>query len=245
MLKPVTISSIVVAMEAKGGRAQPPPIVQLQERSMTPLISNAQPSNSSEGMQQLIWEDEMSKEKSMDIDPETSQPRNNCTWEPEKWIPQALIAPKYIISSLRIEDQKQYMRDFCMIGKFLGLWPSKKELVKWIQHWWKHKGHHDLQIGSKGFFTIILHNLEDINRIFEGGRTTRQAFFSDSRWRDSSHKRNTSPMLRFRWGYILSHRNLGWRRSLQELKTPSSTTSMPRWKPSNEGTLLMLASVSI
>jgi hypothetical protein len=119
-------------------------------------------------MQQLIWEDEMLKEKLMDIDPETCQPRNNFTWEPDKWIPKAFIAPKYIIISLRIEDQKQYIRDFCMIGKFLGLWPSKRELVKWIQHWWKHKGHHDLQIGSKGFFMITLHNLEDINRIFEG-----------------------------------------------------------------------------
>jgi hypothetical protein len=52
------------------------------------------------------------------------------------------------------------MKDFTLIGKFLGLWPSEKDLVKWIQHWWNPKGHYDLQLGSKGFFTIILHNLE-------------------------------------------------------------------------------------
>jgi len=50
----------------------------------------------------------------------------------------------------------------------MGLWPSERDLVKWIQQW-KPKGHYDLQLGSKGFFTIILHNLEDRNRIFEGG----------------------------------------------------------------------------
>jgi hypothetical protein len=77
----------------------------------------------------------MSKEKPMEIDPKASHPKTNRTWEPEKCILQASIAPKYIIISLRIEDQKQYMRDFALIGKFLGLWPSKKDLVKWIQHW--------------------------------------------------------------------------------------------------------------
>jgi hypothetical protein len=150
-------------------------------------------------MQKLIWEDEMPKEKPMDIDPETSQPRTKRTWEPKKCIPQAPIAPKYTIISPRMEDQKQYMRDFSLIGKFLGLWPSEKDLVKWIQHWWKPKGHYDLQLGSKGFFTIILHNLEDKIESSKGGRTstTRQACFSDSGWRDSAQKRKTSPTLWF------------------------------------------------
>jgi hypothetical protein len=96
-------------------------------------------------------------------------PKNYSHLGTRKCILQAPITPKYIIISLRIEDQKQYMRDFALIGKFLGLWPSEKDLVKWIQHWWKPKGHYDLQLGSKGFFTIILHNLEDKNQIFEGG----------------------------------------------------------------------------
>jgi hypothetical protein len=111
----------------------------------------------------------MPKEKPMEIEPETNHPKEARTWEPVKCIMQAPVTPKYSINSPRIEDNKQYMKDFALIGKFLGLWPSKKDLVKWIQHWWKPKGHYNLQLGSKGFFTIILHNLEDRNRIFEGG----------------------------------------------------------------------------
>jgi hypothetical protein len=42
-------------------------------------------------------------------------------------------------------------------------------LIKWIQYWWKPRGHYDLPLGSKGFFTIILHNSKDRNRIFDGG----------------------------------------------------------------------------
>jgi hypothetical protein len=61
------------------------------------------------------------------------------------------------------------MQDNALVGKFLGLWPSEHDLIKWIQHWWKLKGHYDLQLGSKGFFIIIFHNLEDRNRIFNRG----------------------------------------------------------------------------
>jgi hypothetical protein len=41
----------------------------------------------SEGMKQLIWEEKMRKEKMMDIDPKTNQPKDKCTWEPDKCIP--------------------------------------------------------------------------------------------------------------------------------------------------------------
>ena len=61
------------------------------------------------------------------------------------------------------------MKDFTLVGNVLGLWPSKKYIVKWIQHWWNPKCHYNLQIDSQSFFTIILHNLEDINKFFEGG----------------------------------------------------------------------------
>lgn len=55
-----------------------------------------------------------------------------------------------------------------MIGKFLGVWPSEKALMAWIHAVWKPKGHYDLQLGAKGFFTIIFFNLENRMRIFEG-----------------------------------------------------------------------------
>jgi hypothetical protein len=38
-------------------------------------------------MKKLIWEDEMPKEKNMDIDLETNQPRTKHTWELDKCIP--------------------------------------------------------------------------------------------------------------------------------------------------------------
>jgi len=111
------------------------------------------------------------KDRDMDIDlaKENVFASASSPWTPGKCIPQAPQAPKYVISSPRIEEQKQYMRDNALVGKFLGLWPSERDLVKWIQYWWRPKGHYDLQLGSKGFFTIILHNLEDRNRIFDGG----------------------------------------------------------------------------
>lgn len=55
-----------------------------------------------------------------------------------------------------------------LICKFVGIWPSKKDLTKWIQQRWKPKGHIDLKIAAKGFFTVIFPNLEDKEIIFEG-----------------------------------------------------------------------------
>jgi hypothetical protein len=111
------------------------------------------------------------KDREMDIDPAKEKiPANvSAPWVLGKCIPQPPQAPKCVVSSPRIEEQKKYMRDNALVGKFLGLWPSEHDLVKWIQYWWKPKGHYDLQLGSKGFFTIIFHNLEDRNRIFDGG----------------------------------------------------------------------------
>jgi hypothetical protein len=61
------------------------------------------------------------------------------------------------------------MREHALIGKFLGLWPAERDLHKWIKYWWHPKGDYELQLSSKGFFTIILYNLEDKDRIFENG----------------------------------------------------------------------------
>jgi hypothetical protein len=61
------------------------------------------------------------------------------------------------------------MRDHALIGKLLGLWPSKRYLAYWIKAWWNPKRDCELQIRSKGFFTVIFYNLEDKDHIFEGG----------------------------------------------------------------------------
>jgi hypothetical protein len=41
--------------------------------------------------------------------------------------------------------------------------------MKWIKHWWNLKGDYELQLSSKGFFTIIFCSLEDKDRVFENG----------------------------------------------------------------------------
>jgi hypothetical protein len=63
----------------------------------------------------------------------------------------------------------QFMRDHALIKQFLGLCPSKKDLTHWIKVWWNPKGDYELQMRSKGFFTVIFYNLEDKENIFEGG----------------------------------------------------------------------------
>ena len=56
-----------------------------------------------------------------------------------------------------------------VIGKFVGIWLKEKDLINWINGVWNPKGHYDLQLGSKGFFTIIFFNQEDRDRVMEGG----------------------------------------------------------------------------
>eukprot|EP00253_Pinus_taeda_P025496 PITA_25496 len=51
----------------------------------------------------------------------------------------------------------------------MGLWPTKKALQTWIKYNWKPKGSIDLHLGSKGFFTMVFTNIEDKDRVFEGG----------------------------------------------------------------------------
>ena len=60
------------------------------------------------------------------------------------------------------------MSDHALIGKFIGMQPSEKALIWWINSSQKPKGHFDLHLGSKGFFTISFISLEDRNSIIDG-----------------------------------------------------------------------------
>jgi hypothetical protein len=97
----------------------------------------------------------------MEMEVELSHPKASRNWEPMKCIPHAPTTPKYVVKYTRVGEHTQFMKDHALFGKFLGLWPSERDLMQWIKTWWNLKGDYDLQLTSKGFFTIIFYNLED------------------------------------------------------------------------------------
>ena len=80
------------------------------------------------GIHSTLWEEGTSKDREMEIDHEKAASISTAAapWKPGKCIPQAPQAPKYVISSPRIEEQKQFMRDYALVGKFLGVRPSTR-----------------------------------------------------------------------------------------------------------------------
>jgi len=68
-----------------------------------------------------------------------------------------------------MQEHREHMATYAIICKFMGLWPTEKALQTWIKYHWKPKGSIDLHLGSKGFFTVVFSNIEDKERIFEGG----------------------------------------------------------------------------
>ena len=83
--------------------------------------------------------------------------------------PKSKIVPILQNKSERVREDIQYMKERVLIGKLVGIWPTEKTLVWWINSTWKPQGHFDLQLGAKGFFTIIFFNEEDRTKIFENG----------------------------------------------------------------------------
>jgi hypothetical protein len=81
---------------------------------------------------------------------------------PNKWkLGQCILKvdeiPKYEIRSKHIGNYVYYIKDHSIIGKFLGIFPTERDLVAWIHARWKPQGHMDLRLGSKGYFTTIFH----------------------------------------------------------------------------------------
>ena len=52
------------------------------------------------------------------------------------------------------------------ICKFIGIWPTEKDLLKWIHIKWQPKGHLDIKFRAIGFFTVIFTNLLDKEMVF-------------------------------------------------------------------------------
>jgi hypothetical protein len=60
--------------------------------------------------------------KEMDVEARHVPSKSTSRWEPGKCIPQTDKPPRYLISSTRVGEHTQFMREHALIGKFLGLW---------------------------------------------------------------------------------------------------------------------------
>lgn len=83
--------------------------------------------------------------------------------------PKAEFTPRVILNDPSLQAHRDHMRTYAIIYKFMGLWPTKNALQTWIKYHWKPKGSIDLHLGSRGFFIVVFMNVEDKDRVFEGG----------------------------------------------------------------------------
>ena len=75
----------------------------------------------------------------------------------------------YIFDLKKEHERVDPWKEKSLIENFIGIWSKEKYLLRWIKATWNPKGHYDLHLGSKGFFTIILFNKEDMDRVMNGG----------------------------------------------------------------------------
>jgi hypothetical protein len=54
--------------------------------------------------------------------------------------------PTYKITFMRIRDYVQHMQYHAIRGKFMGIWPTEKALIGWIDIFWNAKGQIDLEL---------------------------------------------------------------------------------------------------
>lgn len=81
-------------------------------------------------------------------------------------LPQAAKKLRFVIPNNKLEEYINYMKDHALNCKFIRAWPIEKELIKRIQVRWQLKGHIDLKLGEKCFFTVIFSNLVDKDKVF-------------------------------------------------------------------------------
>lgn len=83
--------------------------------------------------------------------------------------PRSAIKPRVVLNNPALQELRDHMMEYAIICKFMGIWPMEKALQVWIRNQCKPKGEITLHLGSKGFFTMVFTNLEDKDRVFEGG----------------------------------------------------------------------------
>ena len=89
--------------------------------------------------------------------------------KPWKCMPKVALTPSMKLRYLKIRDRIQCILDHALIGNFFGMQPSEKTLFWKTKSTWKPKGHFDLHLGSKEFFSILFISFEYRNRILDGG----------------------------------------------------------------------------
>ena len=80
-----------------------------------------------------------------------------------------ITKPRVILNDPALQAHRDHMANYSIIYKFMGIWPLEKALYTWIKYNWKPKGELNIHLGSKGFFTVVFTNMEDRDKIFEGG----------------------------------------------------------------------------
>jgi len=76
---------------------------------------------------------------------------------------------RVFFSDPEIQAYRDHMMEHAILCKFMGLWPTERVLCQWIKQHWKPKGDVKLHLREKGFFTVVFTNLEDKDRVFDGG----------------------------------------------------------------------------
>lgn len=102
----------------------------------------------------------------------STRPVLGAAWKSDrrgKFLPCIIEKPRYVIPANKLEKYQSYMRDRALIYKFVRVWPSERDLTKWIQQKWQPQGHIELKLGAKGFFTVIFFNLKDREQVFDNG----------------------------------------------------------------------------
>jgi hypothetical protein len=79
------------------------------------------------------------------------------------------MIPRVILEDPRTQIYWDQMKTHALIFKCMGLWPTERTLHNWIKYQWKPSGEVELHLGSKVFFASVFMNLENIDKVFEGG----------------------------------------------------------------------------
>jgi len=114
-----------------------------------------------------LWDqylqDEIDGSKGTSMDAKSSHPKDARVWIPGKCIPQAPVAPIYVIKSSRIGEHTHFMREHSLISNFWVFGPQKRIL----QDGSRPGGLRKEITSSKGLFTVIFYNLKDKDHIFK------------------------------------------------------------------------------